>query len=60
MGINVRIQNLRKPVDVITAQVKLERDLKSCMRCRFFYGNNSQCILKKCFREHNKPKGCII
>ncbi len=28
---------------------KLERDLKSCMRCKFFYGNSNRCINnKKC------------
>lgn len=51
MGINVRIQKSPKPLDVIIAQAKLERDLKSCMRCRFFYGSNSQCITKQCVRE---------
>jgi hypothetical protein len=30
---------------------KLDRELKSCMRCKYFYGNNSQCIKKKCFKE---------
>ena len=37
MGINIRVQNPPKPLDVISAQAKLERDLRSCMRCRFFY-----------------------
>lgn len=42
MGINVRVQKSPKPLDVIEVQAKLERDLRSCMRCRFFYGNNRQ------------------
>ena len=50
MGINVRVQKVPKQIDVISAQVKLERDLRSCMRCRFFYGNNRQCIASKCVR----------
>lgn len=55
MGINVRIQKAPKLKDAIIAQVKLEKDLKSCMRCRFFYGNNSQCIARKCVREDMEP-----
>ncbi len=55
MGINIRVQNPPKPLDVISAQVKLERDLRSCMRCRFFYGSGSQCLAKKCVREEKKP-----
>lgn len=35
--INVRIQKAPKPDAVITVQVSLEKDLKSCMRCAFFY-----------------------
>lgn len=28
---------------------KLERELRSCMRCKFFYGHNNRCIHnKKC------------
>lgn len=56
MGINVKVQKSPKPKDVIKAQVKLERDLKSCMQCRFFYGNNSQCLAKKCVKEEKKPE----
>lgn len=26
---------------------KLERDLKSCMRCKFFYENSNRCINNK-------------
>ena len=50
VGINVRVQKSPKPLDVIEVQAKLERDLRSCMRCRFFYGNNRQCIAKKWHR----------
>lgn len=56
MGINVRVQNAPKPSTVIVTQVELEKDLKSCMRCKFFYGNNSQCLGKKCVREESKSK----
>ena len=56
MGINVRVQKSPKPLDVIEVEAKLERDLRSCMRCRFFYGNNRQCIAKKCVKEDAQPK----
>ena len=56
MGINVRMQNAPKPDGIIAAQVKLEDDLRSCMRCQFFYGNNRQCLAKKCVKEESKPE----
>ena len=56
MGINVRVQKSPKSLDVIEVQAKLERDLRSCMRCRFFYGNNRQCIAKKCVKQDAQPK----
>lgn len=56
MGINVRVQNAPKPSGIIAAQVKLEKDLRSCMRCKFFYGNSSQCLAKKCVKEESKPE----
>lgn len=54
MGINVKVQKSPKPIEIITAEARLERDLKSCMRCRYFHGNNRQCIAKKCVKEENK------
>lgn len=51
MGINVRTQNSPKPAEMVMARTSLEKDLKSCMRCKYFYGNNSQCLAKNCIRE---------
>ena len=56
MGINVRVQNAPKSDGIIATQVILENDLRSCMQCRFFYGNNSQCLVKKCVKEESKPE----
>lgn len=56
MGINVRVQEAPEPDRIIAAQVNLEKDLKDCMRCKFFYGNNSQCLSMKCVREESKPR----
>ena len=33
----------------------LDRDLKSSMKCKFFWGNNHMCALKKCYKEKKKP-----
>ena len=52
---------------IIKAQAKLEKDLRSCMRCKFFYGNDHQCLLKKCIKEesrvemmeHDKNSSCF-
>lgn len=54
MGINVKVQKSPKPTDIVVTEAKLEKDLKSCMRCKYFYGNNHQCILKKCVKEEKK------
>ena len=56
MGINVTVRKYPKQKDVIMAEAALERDIQSCMRCRFFYGNNSQCLAKKCVKEESKPE----
>lgn len=54
MRINVKVQKSPKPIEIITAEARLVRDLKSCMRCRYFHGNNRQCIAKKCVKEEKK------
>ena len=67
MGINAKKQ---KP-DIADVELdekdKLERDLRSCMKCRFFWGNDSRCIHnKKCGagkqkadkQQDNKCTGC--
>lgn len=54
MGINVKVQKSPKPSEIIVAQASLERDLRECMKCKFFYGNKSQCLAKKvCERRCN-------
>lgn len=56
MGINVRVQNVPESRGIITSQVNLERDIRSCMHCKFFYGNNRQCLAKRCVKEESKPE----
>ena len=33
----------------LSTEEKLERDLKDCMKCKYFWGNNNRCI-------NNNPK----
>ena len=33
---------------------KFNKDLKDCMRCKFFWGNDSRCINSNCFKEKRK------
>lgn len=54
MGINVKVRNYPKAKDVITAEALLERDIRSCMRCRFFH-NGRQCIASECVEVAGKP-----
>ena len=51
MGISVKVQKSPKSRDIVTAEARLEKDLRSCMRCKYFHGNNRQCIAKKCVKE---------
>lgn len=50
MGINVKVQNYPKPKDIITVEARLEKDIRDCMRCRFFH-NSSQCVASRCVKE---------
>lgn len=54
MGINVKVRKYPKAKDVITAEALLERDIRSCMRCRFFH-NSRQCIASECVKVAEKP-----
>lgn len=35
----------------IRAEHKFDRELKSCMRCKYFYGNSAQCIKRNCVKD---------
>ncbi len=51
MGINTKTKKSVENKEIPVIEVKLERELEQCMKCKFFYGNNHQCILKKCVKE---------
>lgn len=43
---------------------KLDRDLKECMHCKYFWGNDSRCISNNCCKKEMKkqkelPEACI-
>ena len=49
MGINAKKQKPEKNSKENNAKEKLERDLRSCMKCKYFWGNDNRCINnKKC------------
>lgn len=58
MGINVRLKKEIKPLEIPSYEVKLEKDLKDCMSCRFFYGSSSRCIKERCVKDQEikQPK----
>lgn len=35
---------------------KLERELKECMRCKFFHGNNSRCLTTNCIKVRQEKE----
>lgn len=65
MGINTKRQKPEKKKVAIDAKEQLERDLRSCMNCKYFYGNDIRCIKnKKCGagkqkQEEYKDSKCI-
>lgn len=38
------------------AERKFDRDLKSCMKCHYFWGNDSRCMNSKCYKEKKKEE----
>lgn len=55
MGINVTVRKYPKQKDVITAEAALEREIRSCMRCKFFH-NSRQCIANECVETAENRK----
>lgn len=47
-------------------QRQFDRELKDCMHCKFFWGNNHRCATNKCCKENRKnvekkaiPEECV-
>lgn len=39
----------------LSKEEQFDKDLKECMKCKFFWGNDNRCIRKKCYKEEKKP-----
>lgn len=50
-GITITIRKPGKSRDLLTFEAELEKDMRECMRCRFFYGNSRQCIAEECVKK---------
>jgi hypothetical protein len=50
MGI-VQKKSVRRYKRKLSAEEKLDKDLKDCMKCKYFWGNNNRCIRNKCYKE---------
>jgi hypothetical protein len=49
-------KKFRKPhKKKLSQEEKFDKDLKDCMRCKYFWGNNSRCIQNKCCKETEQP-----
>lgn len=49
---------------VVSPEEKLERELKDCMHCRFFWGHNNRCANGTCCKPSKKkeqklPTECV-
>lgn len=54
MELNIRENKYPKFKGTFIMQTALEKDLKSCMNCRFFYSSSRQCIASKCVMEQKE------
>lgn len=35
---------------------KIDKELRSCMKCRFFWGNDNRCINSNCYKKKKKQQ----
>lgn len=53
----VKRQSKRKKLSKAEREQKrFDRELRDCMRCRFFWGNNHRCELEHCYKEKKQTK----
>ena len=68
MGINQKRSRTKKQDKATLEKRRFDRELRECMHCKYFWGNNHQCLLNKCSKSQNvykkeksipeKCKGC--
>ena len=56
MGIIKRGSGKRPHHIDVEYQDRLDNEIQDCMKCRYFWGNNSRCISQKCFTERMPDK----
>ena len=39
----------------LSQEEQFDKDLKDCMKCKYFWGNDNRCFQKKCYKEEKKP-----
>ena len=60
----VEKRNKRKKRRFVSSEEKLERELKDCMYCRFFWGHSNRCANGTCCKPSKKkeqqfPTECV-
>ena len=60
----VEKRNKHKKRRFVSPEEKLERELKDCMHCRFFWGHNNRCANGTCCKPSKKkeqklPTECV-
>lgn len=60
----VEKRNKHKKRRFVSSEEKLERELKDCMHCRFFWGHNNRCATGTCCKPSKKkeqklPTECV-
>ena len=54
--INITIQKPKNHENLDTFEVKLQKDIQECMRCRYFYGSSRQCLAEECVKKIQQTK----
>ena len=52
----VEKRNKHKKRRFVSSEEKLERELKDCMHCRFFWGHNNRCANGTCCKPSKKKR----
>ena len=47
--------NMKHKQEVLSPKQQLDRDLKFCMKCKYFWGNDNRCITNRCYNDKKKP-----
>lgn len=54
MGINQKKNKSKKPDKAERERKQFDRELRDCMHCKFFWGNNHRCVINKCCKANQK------